>query len=83
MNISVSITHYNISHFLENALKIIKDDERISEIIITDDCSNLQEYQNAKEIVGTINNPKIKLIRNDVNLGNYMNKLKSLKIMFK
>jgi len=74
--ISVSITHYNNSKFIKDALSFIEKDERIDEIVITDDHSN--EWEQLNNIVKELNIPKIKLIRNSENLGNFMNKLQGL-----
>ena len=38
MKISVSITHYNNSKYIKDALSFIDKDDRVDEIIITDDC---------------------------------------------
>lgn len=78
MKISISITHYNNSKFIQDALTVIDKDERISEIIITDDHSS--EWNQLKDIINKLNNSKIKLHRNSENLGNFMNKLKSLSL---
>lgn len=78
MKISVSITHYNNSKFFDDVLDNIIDDERVNEICITDDKSTDIEWNNLKNNVEKINNPKIKLFRNKQNLGNFLNKLEAL-----
>lgn len=78
MNISVSITHYNNSKFLDDVLDVIDNDDRIDEIIINDDHSN--DWNLLQEKVSKLNNPKIKLHRNSENLGNFINKLKTLSL---
>ena len=78
MNISVSITHYNNSKFLDDVLDIIGKDDRVDEIIINDDHS--KEWDILQNKVQQLNNPKIKLHRNSENLGNFMNKLKTLSL---
>lgn len=78
MKISVSITHYNNSKFIKDALSIIDKDDRIDEIIINDDHST--EWNKLQEIIKELNISKIKLHRNPENLGNFMNKLKTLSL---
>jgi glycosyltransferase involved in cell wall biosynthesis len=48
------------------------DDDRISEIVIVDDCSSMPVYETIKEYVRDI--PKVKLYRNNQNLDCYRNK---------
>ena len=74
--ISVSITHYNNAHFIKDTLEFIVKSEYISEIIINDDCS--KDYLVLKDIVEEIDSNKIKLYQNKENLGNFINKLKTL-----
>lgn len=75
--ISVSITHYNNSRFIKDALTIIKDDDRINEIIINDDKSTPIELNEMANIVNNLNNKKIKVYQNNENLGNFINKIRT------
>lgn len=71
--ISVAIPCYNSSGYIINALKYPVLDDRISEIVIVDDCSN--DYEELKKIVASLNSEKIKLYRNEKNSGGcYLNK---------
>ena len=76
MNISIAIPHYNAARYIPETLKFIENDDRVNEIIICDDASNdiniLENYLNK------INNIKIKLYKNKINLGAYHNKLVTL-----
>lgn len=74
--ISVSITHYNNAHFIKDTLEFIVRCENVSEIIINDDCS--KDFLVLKNIVNEIDSCKIKLYQNKENLGNFINKLKTL-----
>ena len=76
MNISIAIPHYNNARFMSDTLKYIINDDRVSEIIICDDVSkDLKELEN---YLNNLNNKKIKLYKNTINLGAYHNKLESL-----
>lgn len=65
MNITVAIPYYNNECYLEQAIKPFLESEFVSEIIIHDDCSETQIKSS---------NSKIKVYRNDVNLGAFKNK---------
>lgn len=74
--ISICIPTFNrpeltISSFIE-----VYGDERISEIIIVDDASEIHNYDRLKKI--TDNLPKVKLYRNEENLDCYRNKAKAI-----
>lgn len=76
MNISIVIPHYNNAKYIPETLKHIINDDRVNEIIICDDVSkDLKELEN---YLNKINNNKIKLYKNNINLGAYHNKLESL-----
>lgn len=76
IHISVAIPHYNNSCFIKDLLDPLLKDERINEIIICDDYSN--DYTKLKEIINSIDNDKIKLYRNENNIGCYHNKLNTI-----
>ena len=75
--ISVSITHYNNAHFIKDTLEYLIRCNTISEIIINDDCS--KDYLVLKGIIDEMDCYKIKLYQNKENLGNFINKLETLK----
>ena len=63
--ISVVITFYNSFKYLEDAIRIPLFDNRVSEIIILDDCSNIGQYNLLKnKIKSFLNGEKIS---NDIN----------------
>lgn len=63
--ITVAITFYNSFKYLEDAIRIPLFDNRVSEIIILDDCSNIEQFNLLKiKIKSLINGEKIS---NDVN----------------
>lgn len=74
--ISLCLTNYNRTDLLFESFAQVIDDDRISEIVIVDDCSNADVWNAVCVKVGELNNlyPKIRLYRNDKNLGCYHNK---------
>jgi hypothetical protein len=74
--ISVAIPHYNNSNYISDALHPLLNDDRISEIVICDDKS--LDINQLEEIIMKYNNPKIKLFKNDINLGCYHNKINTV-----
>lgn len=76
--ISVCLTNYNRSELLFSAVSDVLMDRRVSEIIISDDCSRDEIYQSVvwyfKE------HPKVKIYRNETNLDCYHNKARSLEL---
>ena len=71
--ISVAIPYYNNSEFMGKTLEILIEDERINEIIITDDKSN--DILKLITLIKQLNTNKIKLFKNEKNLGCYHNKI--------
>jgi len=74
--ISLGITYYNNSEYIINAIKPALQDYRISEIIICDDVST--DINKLEHIIKELSNPKIKLYKNQKNLGCYHNKLETI-----
>lgn len=70
MKISVIITFYNNSKYIENCIKNINNikDDRI-EILIIDDGSDDSEFSIIRKSISSIKNKKIILERNPVNMG--------------
>lgn len=73
--ISLSISCYNNVNFLEENIKNIHNNDKISEIIICDDCSTKEQYDLLVSLSQKYN--KIKVFRNSKNLGAYYNKLEN------
>jgi glycosyltransferase involved in cell wall biosynthesis len=72
MKISLCITNYNRNAYLFKSFEQVLNDDRISEIVIVDDCSDLELYNRIEERCKYMN--KVKLFRNEKNLGCYENK---------
>jgi len=77
--ISLAIPFYNTSKYFLDCIRYCIDDNFVSEIIINDDQSTEEEWDNINTIVSELNNPKIKLYRNPINLGGFKNKYKTVK----
>lgn len=70
--ISICIPTYNRTDLLFESYSKVIDDDRISEIVIVDDCSTDEVWVKMCDTIG--NHPKIKLFRNEKNLDCYRNK---------
>jgi len=76
--ITLAIPNYNRSELVIESFTHVINDHRINEIIILDDFSDIKIYNDLNSKIQNINNPKIKLYRNDSNLGAFLNKKKSV-----
>lgn len=76
--ISLCITTYNRFEMLLESFEQILNDDRISEIVIVDDCSNDELYQKLR--VAVWSHDKVKLYRNDRNIGMSRNKAKAIEL---
>lgn len=74
--ISLCITNYNRYEMLLESFVQVLNDDRISEIVIVDDCSHISIYD--KVLAAVFNMPKVRLIRNAENLGMSLNKKKAI-----
>jgi len=72
MKISLCITTYNRNAYLFKSFEQVLFDDRIDEIIIVDDCSELQLYKLIEARCSKL--PKVRLFRNESNVGCYENK---------
>jgi len=72
VKISLCITNYNRFAYLFKSFEQVMDDDRIGEIVIVDDCSDIELYNRIEERCKYL--PKVKLFRNEKNLGCYENK---------
>lgn len=77
-NISLAIPFYNTSRYFLDCIKYSIHNELVSEIVVNDDNSSDQEWNNLNQIVGALNSNKIKLFRNKVNLGAFRNKYQTV-----
>lgn len=76
--ITLAIPNYNRSELVIESFTHVINDDRINEIIILDDFSDIIIYNDLKSKIQNINNSKIKLYRNENNLGAFLNKKKSV-----
>ena len=76
--ISVCLTNFNRTQLLFEAIEKILSDDRVTEIVISDDCSRDDVYQSM--MVYYKEWPKVNIFRNEVNLDCYHNKARSLEL---
>ena len=76
--ITLCLTTWNRDSMTFDAFRQVLNDDRISEIVIVDDCSDERIYNNLAFMVNGIG--KVKLYRNETNLGCYHNKRKSVEL---
>jgi len=74
--ISICIPSYNRCEMTLDSFKEVYEDERISEVVIVDDASDINIFNQLKEVCDAL--PKVKLIRNITNQDCYRNKATSL-----
>jgi len=75
--ISLAIPFYNTSKYFLDCIKYAIDDDFVSEIVVNDDCSKQEEYTNLLSLVD--GKDKIKVYRNERNLGAFRNKYLTVK----
>lgn len=76
--ISLCITTYNRYELLMESFAQVLDDDRISEIVIVDDCSTDEIY--GKVLAAVFDMPKVRLYRNQQNLGMSLNKKRAVEL---
>jgi len=76
--ISLCLTTWNRDSMTFDSFRHVLNDERISEIVIVDDHSDERIYSNLVFMCKDI--PKIKIYRNETNLGCYHNKYKAVSL---
>jgi len=74
--ISICIPSYNRLELTLKSFEKVKNDNRVGEIIIVDDCSTDDSFEYLK--IALKYESKVKLFRNDVNLNCYLNKIKCI-----
>jgi glycosyltransferase involved in cell wall biosynthesis len=70
--LSLCLTNYNRYEMLLESFQHVYDDPRITEIVISDDCSEPKIYRKLEAFCK--DKPKIKLFRNEKNVGMSLNK---------
>lgn len=76
--ISLCITTYNRYELLMESFAQVLNDDRISEIVIVDDCSTDEIY--AQVLAAVFHMPKVRLYRNQQNLGMSLNKKRAVEL---
>ncbi len=76
MNISIAFTTFNRTDLLYQAVEPFLKDDRISEIVISDDCSNENIIAEVWEKYSLT--PKVRIYKNEVNIDCYHNKAKAV-----
>lgn len=76
--ISLCVTNFNREILLFQAIEQVLDDDRVSEIIISDDCSEYELYKRVVEHYKPFE--KVKVSRNDTNIDCYRNKRKAVSL---
>ena len=77
--ITLAITTYNRTDFVIESFSSVLDNDHINEVVIVDDFSDIDIYNDLKSKIESIDNHKIKLYRNDFNLKPLLNKLEAIK----
>ena len=76
--ISLAIPFYNTSRYFKDAVSSSINNDFVSEIVVTDDGSTDQEWDNINNIIKDSESDKFKLYRNEHNLGGFKNKYKTV-----
>lgn len=76
--ITIALTNWNRDSMTFEAFRSVLKDDRISEVVIVDDCSDERIYNNLSFMVNGID--KVKLYRNEKNLGCYHNKRRAVEL---
>ena len=72
--ITLAIPFYNTSRYFKEATELALKSDFVREIVVSDDCSTDEESNNLKNIVSELGSDKIKVYRNEKNLGGFRNK---------
>lgn len=82
MEISIAITTYNRSDMTLASFVSVLNNQHVKEIVIVDDHSNIDTFLKLRRHIVELNNNKIRLIRNEKNLGMAQNKYKAISESF-
>lgn len=77
--ISLAIPNFNRSDLVIEAFIQVMNNDLINEIVIVDDCSSVGVFDKLTGLIADLNNNKISLYRNDVNLKPLLNKYETVK----
>ena len=78
--ITIAITNYNRFEWVLNSFEKVLDDQRVSEIVISDDASNPDIFNQLSDALKDKKYSKVKLYRNENNLGGFLNKKKAISL---
>lgn len=76
--LSLCLTTFNRLEMTIESFGKVYSDDRIGEIIIVDDCSDIEIYNKLKAIFDML--PKVRLVRNEVNRDCYRNKMTAISL---
>jgi glycosyltransferase involved in cell wall biosynthesis len=76
--ISICIPNFNRTGILVESFIDVYWDERVEEIIISDDCSDIEKYEHLQQLFEVM--PKVKMYRNSINLDCFRNKRRSVEL---
>lgn len=76
--VSLCITNFNRFEWVIRSFHDVLYDDRISEIVISDDASDLSVFKRLENAVGGMD--KVKLFRNETNKGCYHNKKRAIEL---
>ena len=74
--ISICIPTFERDEMLLDSFRSVHDDERVSEVVIVDDCSRIEQFNRVAGLLAPFK--KVRLFRNAVNKDCYANKMESL-----
>jgi len=77
--ISLAITTGERTEMTVESFKRVLGNDYIDDIVIVDDCSNMDVFLVLEQMIKTLDNGKVRLIRNSANLKPYRNKYLSVK----
>jgi len=77
--ISIAITNHNRSDMTIEAFAKVIDNPFVTEVVIVDDCSEENIYNDLVSKVKSLDNDKVFLYRNDKNLGAFFNKYEAIR----
>ncbi len=76
--LTLAIPFYNTSQYFLDCIKYSLEEDFIEEIIVNDDCSSPEHLDNLLNIVSSLNTDKIKIFKNEKNIGAFRNKYQTV-----
>jgi glycosyltransferase involved in cell wall biosynthesis len=76
--ITLAIPFYNTSKYFLDCIRYSIDEDFVGEIVVNDDGSKEEEYLNLLNIIKKLNTDKIKVFKNQSNLGAFRNKYETV-----